>query len=336
RRSGHHRAGGVRLVTARPDVLICAGLDPSGGAGLIADVRVVSELGGRPVGVVTALTVQNTTGVVEVEPVNASHVREQLELLLSDVEVRAVKIGMLGASQVATSIGQALALTGAPVVWDPVIQPSRGQVSLLAGSLDEALAALLPHVAVLTPNAPELALLTGAPVASIADAVAAGQALARRLGVAVLVKGGHLGPAAADPSAGARLAVGANVSGGARSAMGAGASAGSRVEPGAVPAGSTVAASGVPAASAVDESADESVDESVDVLCRPDGFELLRGARTAGGEHVHGTGCALSSALATYLAHGMPLVDACREAKRRVAAWIAAPARPGRGAAAIL
>ncbi|HEU4734548.1 MAG TPA: bifunctional hydroxymethylpyrimidine kinase/phosphomethylpyrimidine kinase, partial [Kofleriaceae bacterium] len=148
-------------MTARPDVLICAGLDPSGGAGLIADVRVVSELGGRPVGVVTALTVQSTTGVVDVEAVSATHVREQLELLLSDVEVRAVKIGMLGSSQIAASIGQALALTGAPVVWDPVIQPSRGAVSFLAGPLDEAIAALLPHVAVLTPNVHELALLSG-------------------------------------------------------------------------------------------------------------------------------------------------------------------------------
>ena len=100
---------------ALPDVLICAGLDPSGGAGLIADVRVVSELGARAVGVVTALTVQNTTGAIAVEPVAAALVREQLEFLLSDIELKAVKIGMLGASEVAGAIAAALALTAAPL-----------------------------------------------------------------------------------------------------------------------------------------------------------------------------------------------------------------------------
>ena len=93
-----------------PDVLICAGLDPSGGAGLIADVRVVSALGCRPVGVVTALTVQNTTGGVDTEAMNAERVREQLEYLLSDVEVRAVKIGMIGSLALSTS--QSLRFTG--------------------------------------------------------------------------------------------------------------------------------------------------------------------------------------------------------------------------------
>lgn len=261
---------------ARPDVLICAGLDPSGGAGLLADARVVAELGGRPVGVVTALTVQNTTAVIDTEAMAAALVREQLEFLLSDVEVRAVKIGMIGSSEVARSIGHALALTNAPVVWDPVIHPSRGDVAFIDSLFSHAVAALMPHVTVLTPNAQELAFLTGATIASLSDAVTAGQALARRLATAVLVKGGHLG-------------------------------------------------------------GDEA--ESVDVLCRPTepgGPELLRGPRVRGGEHVHGTGCALSSALATHLARGTALLDACRAAKAYVAARIAAPARPGRGAAAIV
>jgi hydroxymethylpyrimidine kinase/phosphomethylpyrimidine kinase len=271
-----------RDPTARPDVLICAGLDPSGGAGLIADVRVVAELGGRPVGVVTALTVQNTTAVIDTDAMGAAQVREQLEFLLSDVEVRAVKIGMIGSSEIAKSIGQALALTNAPVVWDPVIRPSRGDVPFIDSLFSHAVAALMPHVTVLTPNIQELAFLTGATIASLADAVTAGQALARRLATAVLVKGGHLGD-------------------------------------------------------------DEA--EAVDVLCRPTGpggpggpggVELLRGGRVRGGEHVHGTGCALSSALAIHLARGTELSDACRAAKAYVAARIAAPARPGRGAASIV
>ena len=258
----------------RPDVLICAGLDPSGGAGLISDVRVVTELGGRPVGVVTALTVQNTTAVIDTEAMNAAHIREQLEFLLSDVEVGAAKLGMIGSSEIAKSIGQALALTNAPVVWDPVIHPSRGDVPFIDSLFSHAVAALLPHVTLLTPNAQELAFLTGARIASVDDAVTVGQALSERLATAVLVKGGHLGPGDAA--------------------------------------------------------------ESVDLLCRATGVERLRGPRVPGGEHVHGTGCALSSAIATHLALGADLVEACRAAKRFVAERIASPARPGRGAAAIV
>ncbi len=259
------------MTAARPDVLICAGLDPSGGAGMIADVRVVSELGGRPVGVVTALTVQNTATVMASEAVNAELVREQLELLLSDVEVRAVKIGMIGSSEVARSISQALALTQAPVVWDPVLHPSRGNVTFVDNLFGHAVIALAPHLALLTPNIGELTFLAGAPIASVGDARAAGQALAAKLGCAVLVKGGHLGG-----------------------------------------------------------------DEAIDVLCRASGIEELRGPRTPDGEQVHGTGCALSSAIATHLARGLDLVEACRAAKAYVAAKIAAPARPGRGAAAMV
>ena len=254
-----------------PDVLICAGLDPSGGAGLIADVRVVTALGCRPVGVVTALTVQNTTAVIDTEAMSAERVREQLEFLLSDVEVRAVKIGMIGSSPIAEGIAGALALTRAPVVWDPITHPSRGDVRFVDSQFGLAVAALAPHVTVLTPNAGELAFMTGMAIGSLEDAALVGQALAARLGLAVLVKGGHLG-------------------GG----------------------------------------------ESVDVLCHAGRVEELRGPRTPGGEHVHGTGCALSSAIAAHLARGLELIDACRAAKDFVAARIAAPVRPGRGAPAIV
>lgn len=265
--------------SARPEVLICAGLDPSGGAGLIADVRVVSELGCRPVGVVTALTVQNTTAVLATEAMSPDLVREQLEFLLSDVEVKAVKIGMIGSSEVAKAIGKALALTGAAVVWDPIVHPSRGDVRFVDSLFGHAVAALSPHVTLLTPNASELAFVAGTVIASVADAILVGERLAERLGTAVLVKGGHLvGP----------------------------------------------------------ELEDEWKGESVDVLCHAGNVELLRGARTPGGEHVHGTGCALSSAIAAHLARGADLIEACRAAKAFVAARIATPARPGRGAAAVL
>jgi hydroxymethylpyrimidine kinase/phosphomethylpyrimidine kinase len=166
--------------TARPDVLACAGLDPSGGAGLIADVRVLTELGARPVGVVTALTIQNTTGVVEWHASDPEVVSHQLAFLLTDVEVKAVKIGMVGSLAIAKAIANALHLTNAPVIWDPVAGPTLGNVAY-HDSFDDAVAALRPHLALITPNARELALLTRMPVTDLASAEAAGRVLAQKL-----------------------------------------------------------------------------------------------------------------------------------------------------------
>lgn len=253
-----------------PDVLVCAGLDPSGGAGLLADVRVVSELGGRPCGVVTALTVQNTTGVVGSHPCDPDVVGHQLAFLMTDIEMGAIKIGMVGSSAIARAIANALHLSAAPVVWDPVMYPSRGGAPLNADSHDEAMITLRPHLTLVTPNKQELFLMTGLPTGTHVMAEAAGRALATRLDTAVLIKGGHL-------------------------------------------AG----------------------DESIDVLLHAGGREELRGPRIERGEDVHGTGCALASAIAAHLAHGRDLVEACRLAKEYVARLIEHPVRPGRGAAAV-
>jgi hydroxymethylpyrimidine kinase/phosphomethylpyrimidine kinase len=255
----------------RRDVLICAGLDPSGGAGILADVRVASELGARPVGIVTALTVQNTTGVMGGAPIDAEVVSQQLACLLTDIELDAVKIGMIGSADVARAIATALQLTRAPTVWDPVMHPSRGELYRTEAFIDDALAALGPHLALLTPNRDELAYFAGAPIGSLSDATEAARALAARLEIAVLAKGGHL---------------------------------------------------------------DEH--EAIDVLVHAGGVEELAGPRVHDGHHVHGTGCALSTAIATLLAQGHDVVDACRAAKQYVAARIADPARAGRGAASVL
>jgi hydroxymethylpyrimidine/phosphomethylpyrimidine kinase len=255
-----------------PDLLICAGLDPSGGAGLFADIRVTTELGARPTGVVTALTVQNTTGVVGCQACDPDLIGHQLAFLLTDVEVRAVKIGMIGSTAIAKAIANALHLTSAPVVWDPILYPSRGDVALVDSLFGDAVGALRPHLTVVTPNARELAFLTNQPVTDLASAEAAGRALASRLDAAVLVKGGHIGG-----------------------------------------------------------------DESIDVLLHGSGGrEELRAARIRDGEHVHGTGCALSSAIAAYLATGRELAEACRLAKDYVRDRIANPAQPGRGASSVV
>ncbi|MBV8762402.1 MAG: hydroxymethylpyrimidine/phosphomethylpyrimidine kinase [Deltaproteobacteria bacterium] len=257
--------------TAAPDLLICSGLDPSGGAGLIADVRVTSELGARPNGVVTALTVQNTTGVVNCQACDPEIVGDQLAFLMTDIEVRAVKIGMIGSTPIAKAIANALHLTSAPVVWDPILYPSRGDIALTDSLFADAMLALRPHLTVVTPNARELAYMTNLPVTDLASAEAAGRALAARLDCAVLVKGGHL-----------------------------------------------------------------ATDESVDVLITTTSRDELRTARIPSGEHVHGTGCALSSAIAAHLAHGRELLDAVTLAKDYVREHIASPAHPGRGAPAAL
>jgi len=254
-----------------PGLLICAGLDPSGGAGLIADVRIAALLDTRPVGVVTASTIQNTQGVLGSVPLDPDLIRQQLETLLSDIEVTSVKIGMVGNAQIAAAIGDALNLTRAPLVWDPVARSSRGDTALFEGSFEHMVASLAPHLTLITPNANELALLTGMSVADVDDAVEAGRSVATRLQAAVLVKGGHLGAA-----------------------------------------------------------------DSADYLCRASGVIELPGVRIPEGERVHGTGCALSTAIAAYLANGSELLEACQEAKRFVAELIGAPVSPGRGAKAVL
>jgi hydroxymethylpyrimidine/phosphomethylpyrimidine kinase len=177
---------------------IIAGLDPSGGAGLIADVRVAAAHGLRPVGVVTAVTEQDTAGVRAVHPVPAEVVGDQLVALFSDVAVRAVKIGMLGDPAVAEAVARALELTAAPVVWDPVLLPGAGRVLLYAGDPRHAARFLRPHVAVATPNLAEAGALLGRPVDDLASARAAAAALVGVAGAAVVVTGGHLPGEAID------------------------------------------------------------------------------------------------------------------------------------------
>jgi hydroxymethylpyrimidine/phosphomethylpyrimidine kinase len=186
-------------MTAPRQVLIVAGLDPSGGAGLLADARVVAEHGLRAVGVVTALTEQDTSGVRAVHASPAEVVAAQLAALLSDLEVAAVKLGMLASEPIARVVAEVLALTDAPVVWDPVLLPTRGQVPLYAGELAAARELLAPHVTVATPNLAEVAALTGAEPPADPTAMHVAAAMLRAAGLdAVMVTGGHLEGDAVD------------------------------------------------------------------------------------------------------------------------------------------
>lgn len=175
-----------------PCALTIAGFDPSGGAGISADLRVFAALGVAGLSVSTALTVQNSRGVRAVHPVGVDILEAQLEALFSDAAIAAVKIGMLaGACQVRAAVRAIERFRPPHVILDPVLS-STGGVPLLDGPGRRALVReLLPLCGLVMPNLPEAAALTGLKVARAADMAAAGEKLLRLGARAVLIKGGH-------------------------------------------------------------------------------------------------------------------------------------------------
>jgi len=236
-----------------PQVLIVSGLDPTGGAGFLADARVVADMGGRAVGVPTALTEQDTNNVYALNAVEHAVVRSLLAALLEDCAggVHAVKIGMLVTIAQAHAVAGAMALLpNVPVVWDPVMRSSGG-VALMEDDAREMAAVLIPRIALMTPNLLEAQALTGVPVRDRAGMRRAGEMLCEMGAKAVLVKGGHL-----------------------------------------------------------------TGDQAVDVLVREGGSALeLVAPRVPLDVKTHGTGCVLSTAIATQLAHGANLFEAASTAK---------------------
>ncbi len=240
------------------NILSIAGSDPSGGAGVQRDLQVMAKLGCHGMAVITALTAQNSTGVQAVEPVEPDFLRSQLYCVFDDMDVSAVKIGMVGKVANMRVIADVLAehalLHGIPVVLDPVMIASSGgalmeedEQSILGGLKED----LLPVVSVLTPNIPEAEKLTRKAVMDLESGARAVLDLGAR---AVLLKGGHL-----------------------------------------------------------------KGDSSPDVLAFGDELHVFDAPRIdvgdSGGDGVRGTGCALSSALACYLAQGHNLPEATLAAK---------------------
>ena len=186
-------------VSGVPNVLSIAGSDPSGGAGIQADLKTFAALRVYGCAVITALTAQNTVGIPAVFPVPADFVRRQLDVLFADVTIHAVKIGMLGTAAVIREVADALR-THRPhvVVLDPVLRASTGAPLLDADALGALLDALLPLASVVTPNAQEVGMLLGStPPRTPAEARTAARALRVRGARAVLVTGGHVGNDAA-------------------------------------------------------------------------------------------------------------------------------------------
>lgn len=237
-----------------PRVLSIAGTDPSGGAGIQADLKTIGALGGYGMAVVTALVAQNTKGVRSVHVPPVEFLVEQLDAVSDDVTIDAVKLGMLHSVPLIEAVTAWLDRVQPPVVvLDPVMVATSGD-RLLDAAAEEAILALCARVDLVTPNVPELAVLAGAPPATSWDAaVAQARAFTATTGATVLLKGGHLDG---------------------------------------------------------DDCRDAIVTEN-DVLV-VDGRRIVT-------SNTHGTGCSLSSAMATLRASGLSWIDALERAK----AWLA-------------
>ena len=236
-------------------VLIIAGSDSGGGAGIQADIKTVTALGGFAATAITALTAQNTLGVEAIEAVSPPFVAQQIDVVLKDIGADAIKIGMLHRKEVVDAVADLFDKMEElpPVVLDPVMI-AKGGASLIAQEASEAIKNRLVsnHTTVLTPNIPEAEQLTGMEICNLTDMEKAGRALLEIGPGAVLMKGGHSeGP------------------------------------------------------------------EIVDLLVTREGIQTFSHRRIET-PHTHGTGCTLSSAIATGIAQGMGIPAAVARAIRYV------------------
>lgn len=179
--------------TGVPRVLCIAGTDPSGGAGLLADVKAVAAMGGYGMGVVTAVTVQNTLGVSGVHALPVETVIAQLDAVADDVQIDAVKIGMLGEAALVEAVGQWLRRRRPPhVVLDPVMVATTGG-RLASEDAARMLRELVPLADLVTPNVPELGVLSGEETAEhIETIVGQAELVHEQTGCAVLATTGDL------------------------------------------------------------------------------------------------------------------------------------------------
>jgi len=174
------------MTLSRPAVLCLSGHDPGGGAGVQADIETALSLGGHPLSLITAHTVQDSSNVTKVRAADLALLREQAAVLLADVKVSAIKIGLLGDAAQVGFIVELIERTGAPVVLDPVLRAGGGTELASSSLIDELKRALVPRVDVLTPNAAEARRLAS----GSRDLDAAGAALLALGAQNVLITGG--------------------------------------------------------------------------------------------------------------------------------------------------
>ncbi|MCX5870489.1 MAG: bifunctional hydroxymethylpyrimidine kinase/phosphomethylpyrimidine kinase [Deltaproteobacteria bacterium] len=183
-----------------PTVLTIAGSDPTGGAGIQADLKTMTVIGVYGAAAITCITVQNSRGVTESVPLDGGLVVRQVQAVLTDHDVTHIKIGMVGAIEIARALGKLLASYQGEVIYDPVLASTTGQSLLSCGSLAELSDQLISKVTVLTPNCSELEQLCRQKIATPEEALACARGiLARHEHLrAVIVKGGHLEPEKPD------------------------------------------------------------------------------------------------------------------------------------------
>jgi hydroxymethylpyrimidine/phosphomethylpyrimidine kinase len=243
-----------------PIILTIAGSDSSGGAGIQADIKAISATGSYACSVITAITAQNTLGVLAIFPIPLEHIEKQLDAVFTDLNVVAVKVGMLADGDIIKIVVAKIKQYQPKfLVVDPVMITTSGESLLAQPAIGILKSELLPLANIITPNLPEAAALIGSAVPrNQAEMVNMAKDL-RQLGAkAILLKGGHL----------------------------------------------------------VDD------ENSTDLLILPTHVQLLT-AKRINTHNTHGTGCTLSSAIASYLAHGNDLLLAVQLSKRYISKAIA-------------
>ena len=233
-------------------VLTIAGSDCSGGAGIQADIKAISALGGYAASAITAITVQNTCGVTGIHPVPASYVKAQIEAVMTDIKPSAIKIGMINDVEIVKAIAESIKKYKPKfVVFDPVMVSTSGCKLIEDKAIEAIKEELLPLSTIITPNLSEAMVLTGDSISDAVSMTAAGNKILKSGCGAVLIKGGHL-----------------------------------------------------------------EGNDMCDVLCIKEGnTPYIYTASKISSKNTHGTGCTLSSSIATYLALGETLQEAVRKAK---------------------
>jgi hydroxymethylpyrimidine kinase/phosphomethylpyrimidine kinase len=176
----------------KPVVLSIAGLDPSGGAGIVADIKTIAALGCFPAAALTSITYQNTTGVFGAEHQSAETLRAQVEPIVQDLTVAAAKTGMLPTAEIVAEVARLFAEENLPApVVDPVVVATSGDVLIDDEAFEILKTKLFPLARVVTPNIPEAEKLAGISIKSEPDMRRAAEAIQSIGARAVLVKGGH-------------------------------------------------------------------------------------------------------------------------------------------------
>ena len=180
------------MEMTRPVVLSVAGLDPSGGAGIVADIKTIAALGCFPAAALTSITFQNTTGVFGAEHQSAATLRAQVEPIVRDLTVAAAKTGMLPTAEIVAEVARLFAEENLPApVVDPVVVATSGDVLIDDEAFEILKTKLFPLARVVTPNIPEAEKLAGMSIKSEADMRHAAEAIQSIGARSVLVKGGH-------------------------------------------------------------------------------------------------------------------------------------------------